>query len=198
MEKAFGNEQASVGAFAPVEEKGKWKTRWTIKKFLGDYPGMASDEIEAAGVEPFEVLEIDGNCLLNDGINSIIWPAVVGSLAAPLNGTDGCMGVGDSSTAAAASQTGLQANSNHLWVLLTATPTVGSSQQLVASATFSSAQANWVWNEICVGVTSTPSSLPANSQTPPATAHVLNRLVQNLGTKASGTTWTGQLTITLS
>ncbi len=198
MEKAFGNEQANVGAFAPAEEKAKWRAHWSIKKFLGDYPGMAAEEIEAAGVVPYEVLEIDGNCLLNDGINAIILPAVVGSLATPLNGTDGCMGVGDSSTAAGPTQTGLVAGTNHLWVLLSATPTVGSSQQLVASATFSSAQANWVWNEICVGVTSTPASLPANSAAPPATAHVLNRLVQNLGTKASGTTWTGQLTVTLS
>ena len=198
MEKAFGNEKASVGASIAAAEKARWMAHWTIKKFLGDFPGMSAEEIEAAGVEPFEVMEVDGNCLLNDGINSIIWPAVVGALATPLNGTDGCMGVGDSSTAAAASQTGLQAGTNHLWVLLSATPTVGSSQQLVASATFSGSQANWVWNEICVGVTSTPASLPANSQAPPATAHVLNRLAQNLGTKASGTTWTGQLTVTLS
>ena len=198
MEKAFGQDHTRAGAFVPLVEKGKWMAHWTIKKFLGDYPDMTPEEIEAAGVKPYEVLEIDGNLLLNDGINAIIWPAVVGSLATPLNGTDGCMGVGDSSTAAAASQTGLQAGTNHLWVLLSATPTVGTSQQLVASATFASAQANWVWNEICIGVTSTPASLPANAATPPATAHVLNRLAQNLGTKASGTTWTGQLTVTLS
>ena len=116
MEKAFGNEKASVGASISAAEKAQWMAHWTIKKFLGDFPGMSAQEIEAAGVEPFEVLEVDGNCLLNDGINSIIWPAVVGALATPLNGTDGCMGVGDSSTAAAASQTGLQAGTNHLWV----------------------------------------------------------------------------------
>ena len=62
MEKAFGNEQANVGALAPADEKAKWHAHWTIKKFLGDYPEMTAEEIEAAGVEPFEVLEIDGNC----------------------------------------------------------------------------------------------------------------------------------------
>src|SRR5271157_5267593 len=99
MEKASGSEQAGLGAFIPVKEKALWKAHWTIKKFLGDFPGMTPDEIEAAGVKPYEVIEVDGNCLLQDGINNIIWPAVVGSLASPLNGTDGCMGIGDSSTA---------------------------------------------------------------------------------------------------
>ena len=179
-------------------EKGIWHAHWTVKKFLGDYPGMTPEENEAAGVKPYEVLEVDGNCLLDDGLNGIVWPAVVGSLATALDGTDGCMGVGDSSTAAVASQTGLQAAANCLWVLLDSVPAVGVDQQLVASGTFGSDQANWVWNELCVGVTSAPASLPASSQAPPATGHVLNRVVQSFGTKTSGTTWTGQLTLTLS
>ena len=198
MEKAFGYEKVGVGAMVPLGDKAKWHAHWSIHKFVGDFPGMTPQEIMAAGVEPYDILEIDGNCLLNDGINSIISPAVVGSLATPLNGTDGCIGVGDSTTIAAAAQTGLQASANHLWLLVSATPTVGSSQQIAISVSFASAQANFAWNEICAGVTSTPASLPANSQTPPATAHVLNRLVQTMGTKASGTTWTATLTVTLS
>ena len=71
-----------------------------------------------AGVNPYEVLEIDGNCLLNDGINAIIWPLVAGAGGQAINATNGCIGVGDSSTPAVASQTGLSASANRQWVRL--------------------------------------------------------------------------------
>ena len=159
---------------------------------------MTTEEIMNAGVNPYEVLEIDGNCLLNDGINAIIWPLVAGAGGQAINATNGCIGVGDSSTPAAPSQPGLSASANRQWVRLNGSPITGSNQQIVFSASFASTQANFAWNEICVASTSTPGSLPSTGATPPATAHVLNRLVQNMGTKASGTTWVATLTITLS
>jgi hypothetical protein len=65
-------------------------------------------------------------------------------------------------------------------------PTYGSNQQAKWQSTFGSADANFTWNEITV----------ANGSSDTATN--LNRKVQSLGTKASGTTWIAQLTITLS
>ncbi len=199
MENVKTQESLAVGAVLPAEEHC-WKARvkWQVHKFVGDYPSMTSQEIMAAGVKLYAVNEYEGNCLLNDGINNILTLALIGGSYTPLNTTDGCIGVGDSTTAAVASQTGLQAATNKQWVIVTATTGTGSSQQLVLQASFGSSYANFAWNEICAGSTTTPASLPSTGATPPATAHVLNRLVQSMGTKASGTTWTVTLTITFS
>jgi hypothetical protein len=208
IEKAFGHDKVGVGASVAVHEKAKWHAHWTIKKYEGEYPvlpfssdmflAMTPEDLERAGIKPIETVEIDGNCLLNDGINNIIWPAVIGGSYTPINTTDGCIGVGDSSAAASAGQTGLQATTNRQWVIIASTSGTGSSQQLVLQATFTTSQANFTWNEICAGSTTTPSSLPSTGTAPPATAHVLNRLVNtNMGTKGSAATWTATLTVTL-
>ncbi len=204
-EKGLGKDEISIGVSVGVHDHGKVKPHWTIMKFDtpddvdgSKYGGKNVAELLALGLKPFEVLEFEGNMMMNDGYNNIVWPAVVGAAPTYINGTDGCMGVGDSTVAAAAAQTALQAATNHLWVILNATPTTGASQQMVASASFSTSQANWVWNEIMIGTTTTPGSLPNNATTPPATAHVLNRLVTAMGTKVSTATWVATLTITLS
>jgi hypothetical protein len=194
-ENSFGKDNVHIGAHIPLREKAKWHAHWKIEKFVGDFPGMTSEEIKAAGVIPYETLEIEGNCLLNSGINSIIMPAITGTAPHPVDNVYGCIGVGDSTVAATAAQTGLQAATNHLWVILTAVPTTGASQAIVASATFSTSQANWVWAEICLGEVA--SGLPLNSANP-TNGYALNRLVQAMGTKASGTSWVATLTITLS
>lgn len=197
MEKSKTQETLAVGAAMPAEDH-LWKAHvhWKIHKFVGDFPQMTPEEIMAAGVKPYAVDEYEGNCLLQDGINNILTPALIGGSYTPINTTDGCIGVGSSTTAAAATQTGLQTPIN--WVIVTATTGTGSSQQLVLQASFGSSYGNGAWNEICCGSTTTPGSLPSTAATPPATAHVLNRLVQSMGTKASGSTWTVTLTITFS
>lgn len=197
MEKSFGQEKVGVGAMVPLNEKGRWHAHWTIRKFVGDFPGMTPREIMDAGVKPYETLEIDGNCLQQDGINNIIWPAVVGATYTPINTANGCIGVGNGTTTASATQDALQGSSCQ-WVIVTSTSGTGSSQQLVLTASFGSSYGNFAWNEICAGTTTTPGSLPSTGTTPPATMHILNRLVQTMGTKASGTTWTATLTVTLS
>lgn len=200
IDNSIGKETClSVGAQLPTQDKG-WlaKINWKIHKFTGDYPNMTAEEIMAAGVKPYAIDEFNGNCLLNGGINSLLVPALIGSATKFIDTTNGCIGVGDSSTAAAASQSALQAGTNHLWVIVTATTGSGADQKLVVAATFASAQANFAWNEICCGTTTTPSSLPADAATPPETDVVLNRLVSSMGTKASGATWTVTLTITFS
>jgi len=207
MFKDRGNSKEGIGmgVMNMLSEKAHYHAHWTIRKFDTPddvdgtkYSKCTPEQLLALGLKLSEVLEIDGNCLLNDGLNNILTPALIGGTYTPINTTDGCIGVGDSTTAAAASQTALQASTNHLWVIVTSTTGTGSSQQLVVQATFSTSQANWAWNEIMCGSTTTPGSLPANSTTPPATEHVLNRLVTGMGTKASTATWTVTLTITFS
>jgi hypothetical protein len=194
-EKAIGKDGVNVGSQIPLHDMAKWHAHWQIKKFVGDYPGMTALEIEAAGVKPYETLDFEGNCLLNSGINSVIMPALTGDIPHPVDGTYGCIGVGDGTLAATAAQTGLQAATNHLWNVLSAKPTTGTVQKIVATATFASADAVWVWAEICLGEVA--SGLPLNSANP-TNGYALNRLVQAMGTKAAGTSWVATLTITLS
>jgi hypothetical protein len=158
-------------------EKGKLKSKWQIKKYKNDEDFKAD--------KPYEILEFDGNLLLNEGINTI-WTLVCGGSATAFNNANSYIGVGDSTTAASATQTGLQGTNKAYKGMDTGYPTYGSNQQAVWRATFGSTEGNFAWNEITVA--------NGNSDT----AMNLNRKVQSMGTKASGSTWQVTLTITLS
>lgn len=93
------------------------------------------------------------------------------------------VGVGDSSTAFAASQTDLQAATNKLRKLVTTAP-VRATDVITYVTSFTTGEANWAWNEVGVAVNSSGANL-------------LIRFVQSLGTKASGT-WTLTVTQTVS
>ena len=58
------------------------------------------------------------------------------------------IGVGDSTTTAAAGQTDLQASSNKLWQTIVSTDRVFINNTLYISADFGYTQGNWTWNEL--------------------------------------------------
>lgn len=125
---------------------------------------------------------IGENLMLNVGIN-IMLSLLAGGAGTVFSNANGRIGVGDSSTAAAASQTGLQAASNKAYVAYDSTyPVYGSSQTFVTRATFGSSTGNFAWNEF------------TNDNGTPTTS--LNRLVSAQGTKTSGQTWQPIITIT--
>jgi len=159
------------------------RRRWRIEKYLGDFK-QAKDIPK--DLKPYDVVEFAGNVLLNEGINEL-WTLVCGTGATQFSNAAAYMGVGDSATAADATQTGLQAATNKLYKAMDATyPTYGASQKATWRATFGSADANFAWNEITVANGGSDASKN------------LNRLVQAMGTKASGSTWVATLEITLS
>lgn len=97
------------------------------------------------------------------------------------NNANAYLGVGDSSTAFATSQTDLVAATNKTRVAMMATFPTRSTNALTYQSSFGSAVANYVWAEVgCFNAASA--------------ATMLFRFVQALGTKASGSTW--QLTVT--
>ena len=154
------------------------KVEWSIAKFKND------DDYKAG--KPYEVLKFDGNLLLNEGINEL-WSLVCGTGGVKFDNTNAYLGVGDSSTAEAATQTGLQAATNKLYVAMMATyPTYGTSQKATWKASFDTGDANFEWNEFTVA--------NGNSDS----ADNLNRKVSAQGTKTSGQTWELTLEITLS
>lgn len=99
----------------------------------------------------------------------------------PFNQANSFVGVGDSSAAFASSQTDLQATSNKLRVALDSAP-VRTSNSVDYTATFSTAQANFAWNEI--GLFNSGSS-----------GTMLSRKLISLGTKPNTEAWTVTATV---
>ena len=166
-----------------VEDKGKMKTEWTILKFNGDYKSL--EDALKKKAEPYEVIKIDGNLLLNEGINTL-WTLVCGGSATNFSNGNAYIGVGDSNAAESATQTGLQGTNKAYKGMDSGYPTYGSAQKATWQATFGSNEANFTWNEITVANGNSDSAMN------------LNRKVRSMGTKASGTTWVVQVSITLS
>jgi hypothetical protein len=156
-----------------------WKVDTKVEKWhdQGNY---------LAGDPPDEVFEDKGNLLLNAGITRMI-NLLTGAGGTAFNAANSRIGVGNSTTAAAAGQTDLQGGSKYFKLVDSATP---SGQTVTWVATFASGDANFAWEEWGIDNGSTSGST--------VTAPLLNRKVAAMGTKGSGSTWTLTVTITIS
>jgi len=159
-----------------ISEQASNKTLWTIRRY-------ASDEDYQAG-RCYSESEIEGNLLLNGGIANLL--DLGAALATPdaYDNTNARLGVGDSTTAADATQTGLQAVTNKTYIAMETSYPQRSSQTVTWRSVFTGTDANYSWQEFVVD----------NG----TAAEALNRKVSDQGTKASGQTWTLDLSITLS
>ncbi len=160
-----------------IQEIIRHKTIWRIRRYRND-KDFKKDR-------PFEVSEFDGNLLLNEGITAL-QNLLIGAAETAFNNANSYLGVGDSSTAESASQTGLQAATNKLYKAMEATYPQISAQKTTWRSVFGSSEANWAWNEFTVA--------SGNSDA----ADNLNRKVSAQGTKTAGQTWTLDLEITWS
>lgn len=175
MERARASDVPVVGT--DLGEAGRWLARWRVEKWQ-------REEDFLAGLPPAEVVDVEGNILVNAGINLML-TLLTGGAGTPYNSANAYLGVGDSTTAESASQTDLQAATNKLRKGMdTGYPSV-SGTQVTFRSTFGSTEANFAWNEVGVFNASTGGTM-------------LNRKVVSLGTKSSGATWTLTLTITIS
>jgi hypothetical protein len=194
-----GRGRDTVAITQVIEDKGRVKSEWRIWKYpkmeseaqrllhyLHHVLGWSVEKVRDTGVfEKPSLLIIPGNILLNEGIN-LAWTLICGGSGTPFNNANAYIGVGDGTTAENATQTGLQGTNKAYKAMDAGYPTFGTGQQARWQSTFTGTEANFSWQEITV----------ANGSSDTATN--LNRKVQNLGTKVSGTTWIAQLTITLS
>jgi len=122
---------------------------------------------------------------LTNAFRDLVVSAVYGNSITPYNNANSYIGVGDSSTAFAATQTDLQASTNKLRKAMdTSYPTI-SQNVLTFRSTFGTGDANWAWNEWGVFNASSGGTM-------------LNRKVESLGTKTSAQSWQITVTITLS
>lgn len=148
---------------------------WTIRKFLS--------EKDWRNGKVFDVIILEGNVLLNSGIN-YLWTLVC-SAGTRFDHANAYMLVGTSAVPAVPTQTGLLGNQAFKG-MDTGYPIFGVDQKAVWRATFGAGQANIAWNEMAVtcGI-----GQPAI---------YLNRKVSVSGVKVSGQVWEIQLAITLS
>ena len=154
-----------------------WVGKLTVEKYRGKHT-------DGDGKAPYEIVESGPNLLVNAGIN-ILEDAIIGVAFTAFNNANARICVGDSTTAAAASQTDLQASTNKLRKAMDATFPSRASQTVTFKSTFATTDANFAWNEWAV----------ANSA---SGATILNRSVQSFGTKTSADTWVATVTMTMS
>jgi hypothetical protein len=140
------------------------------------------DKFDHAG-QLYDVAEAD-NIFLTAGINEL-WKLATGQSANTFTNGTAQVGIGDSSTAANAGQTDLQAATNKTYKAQDASfPSVPSAGAIQFKSTFGSADANYAWNEFVVRHSTS--------------AICIDRGVSAMGTKASGTTWVATVTLTIA
>jgi hypothetical protein len=167
------------------QEMAKWLCRFRLSKYTEDIESFREGGREEAFYrlfQPYEVIEGEGNCLLNSGIDEM-WDLVTGASSDFFNNANAQIGVGDSGTAADPSQTDLQAASNKTYKGMESGYPTSATQKATFKSSFGASDANYAWNEWVVKQSTS--------------AVCLNRKVESLGTKSGGT-WTLEVDITLS
>ncbi len=164
-----------------------WHVKWTRQAF-NNCPDYETALRENRPVD--DELVIEENLLLNAGITTMLKLLIDSGSLNPFNNANSKIAVGDSTTAASASQTDLQASTNiQRNGMESSFPSV-SGQTVTFKSSFGSSEANWAWQEFGV---QNGAGAPDGT-----TVFMLNRKVQNLGTKVSGATWVLQVDITIS
>lgn len=157
---------------------------WQMHAMVEKYE---SDEAFMRGASPYEVVEAEGNILVNAGIQRLE-DLLIGAGGTAFNNGNSRIGVGNSTTAAAAGQTDLQGASKY-FMTMDATFPSRSSQTITWKATFASGVAQFAWEEWCID-----NGTAAGST---VTTPILNRKVQAFGTKGA-TTWVHTATLVIS
>lgn len=169
---------------AVADVSAQWKARIKVEKY---------DE----AMNLVDVVEREDNLLMYGGASCLL-ECLIGNGTATasqtltfFNNANAYIGVGDSTTAAAATQTDLQAASNKLRKAMDSTypthtdGTTSGAASITFRSTFGTADANFAWQEWAVFNGSSGGRM-------------LNRKVESLGTKASGATWVFSVTLSLS
>jgi hypothetical protein len=193
-------EQVGYHFHTQVEKWDQDQTLWVARRL-----GIAKPEaahFEGLHVRPYEVLEIEGNQLLDTtpavGVQDL-WKNVLGTYTQAVDQTHSGVCVGDSSSAENANQTDLQAATNKWYEDNDSSfPALNGLNGVDWKSSFGASDGNFAWNEwgVIIPGASAPSAITP-AATKPTNYTLLNRKVQSLGTKSSGT-WTLTGTITLT
>lgn len=122
---------------------------------------------------------------LGNAAPAFIAAAILGEAVTAFNNANTYIGVGDSSTAYASSQTDLQAATNKLRKAMDATYPSRAGAVITFRSTFATTDANFAWNEVGIFNASSAGTM-------------LTRENTSLGTKPSTQQWVFTVTLTLS
>lgn len=188
-------ERSSLATSGGVHDTLRWKARWRVEKYDGDWTEEQIAMGEAGA--PYEVIEREGNLAMYGGV-SCLWQGLMGNgTATPgqnlthFDNANAAIGVGNGTAAAAATQTDLQGASSLRKGMEAGYPShtdgeTSGAADITFRSVFGDAEANFAWEEWGV----------FNSATA-ATGRMLNRKVETVGTKSSGT-WTFTVTLSLA
>ena len=196
MDLSVGRDAGAIGVEVPTLQVARWNFDWLCEKWSEDavsfvrrrlgLPDFAevSSELLRKFIGKAEIEdEVKGNLLLNEGISELLDLMAGEGSPTAFNTANARIGVGDSSTAASASQTDLQAATNKTYKGMNGVYPTRTAQTMDWQADFTSGEANYAWNEWVIDNGATA-------------AKTLNRKVESLGTKTTGTwTLTGSVTI---
>jgi hypothetical protein len=172
-----------------MAEETYYHKNWLVDITVDKWHDSADYE---AGLPANDRFESKNNVLLNAGITRML-NLLIGSGATAFNAANSRIGVGDNSTALAESATnttlGGTLSTGQYYKLSTSAPSV-TNQTVTFVAAFGSGVANFAWQEWCI------DNGTADGTT--STAPLLNRKVVSMGTKASGSTWTLTVNITIA
>lgn len=159
-----------------ISEHSQWRVEWKVEKWFDTARKLA-------GFEPDEIAYAPQNIILDVGANEML-KLITGTGGTQYSNSAAYIYVGDNNTAERANQTGVIATTNKAYAKMdSGYPTVDG-RQMVFRSSFSDAQANFQWNEVCITNGTGVGSI------------AMNRKVANLGTKTTGT-WTIQVTVSL-
>lgn len=187
-DKAYSSVDTRISQLAKVVDNIERDTKWYIRRWESpkDQKTQTTYEDKEA-VDLFGMPQnttIDGNILVNEGINEM-WLLVGGTGATLYNNANAQLVVGTSTTGENASNTYASFSGAVTKGMDTTFPTTGSNQKIIFRSTYASGEANQAWNEFGCRNGSSRNKL-------------LNRKVSSQGTKQSGQTWELTLEITLS
>lgn len=203
-DNARGRDAAHVAAGLAGGDSIRWRPVATVEKYDDDQVAWVARKtgvlvpdgaLLGSLVKPYETVESVGNLLTTAGLN-LITSLIIGAGGQAATNTAARIGTGNSSTAAAVGQTDLQAAAgaaNRWFQVMDATYPTQANGVITFRSTFASADGNYTWSEwgVDIGTPTVTSSAVVN-------ALLLNRKVEALGTKASGSSWVLTATITLS
>jgi hypothetical protein len=206
MDYAHGEDLLSVGAQVHLMDPCRATTRWTIRRytekdteFVENELGVYAPTDEAFNylrVRPYMVSQAVGNLITNNGWTRLMSLLTNQSATQALDSTHTRIGVGNSNTAEAYTDTDLGAaagSANRWFQPVSGAGTLGT-RTLSFSASFGSSDGNFAWNEFGIDVT-------AGAATAGNTVGALlfnHKAGIAQGTKASGQTWTATATITFT
>lgn len=164
----------------PRDDKITYKVKTRLEKYA------SQEDFDAGKIQ--EIVEDEGNMVVYGGY-SVLWHRLTGGTSVTaFDNSNAHIGVGDSSTAAALTQTDLQASTNKLRKAMDATypshtdGTGSGGASVVFRSTFGASDANFAWQEWALFNAS-------------STGRMLNRKVTSLGTKANPAVWVFSVTL---